>query len=408
MMRLSVLVKSPGCHLLLVYSFTIFLAPFCFHSLLYSPLFSRSHHLKRLSHEFLIQNHREGADALKYFHHRILHSPLHYANQDYNISVPCTHKAAGYHHAKLPTSRTPLVITIVTTQRHPEYHYLLQVARGFLDRLTDCGNRCSNFQIFICNVDSSPSYHEDACILSEILPSEERYINDEQEYHYPNRFEREKQDYAFCLSRTLEIFTPEYLLIVEDDAVPTLDIFSAFFQLVHIRFPKKPLGGGLYAKFYHPERLQGYLNPEPMRILEWFGLGCVSGMALNWVYLGMFQQRYSWRLFLAFTAYSMLMAELLGRHYLLELRRVLPVLYNVVPATECCTPAMLFSESSAYKTLRYLNEIRCEPGYAKDTALYRELSKRGEFAWAIEPNMVTHIGMFSTLRGAYDEEPQLL
>ncbi|XP_053306556.1 post-GPI attachment to proteins factor 4 [Spea bombifrons] len=408
-MRPSVLVNSPVCHLLLMFSLTLFLAPFCFDSLLYSPLFSRSLHLRRLSREFLLQNLQAGADALMYFQQRIFPG-LENSNDAYNVSIPCTYKESKSLLSSPSPESIQLVITIITTRRRPEYHYLLQVARGFLDRLSECGNDCSRFQIFICNVDPSPSYHTDACLLSKILPSVEHYLHDEQEDSFPNRFEREKQDYAFCLSRTLDAFTPDYVLLVEDDAVPHTDIFRAFFQLVQVRFTNAPLGGGLYAKFYHPERLQGYLNPEPMRILEWFGVGILSGFLINWIYCNLFhKQRFSWHLFLAFSAYSMLLAELIGRHYLLELRRISPAFYNVVPATECCTPAMLFSETSVRRTLAYLEEITCEAGYAKDTALYKELSKRGEWAWAIEPNMVTHIGLFSTLRGASEgEEPLLL
>uniref|UniRef100_A0A8C5QDU1 Post-GPI attachment to proteins GalNAc transferase 4 n=1 Tax=Leptobrachium leishanense TaxID=445787 RepID=A0A8C5QDU1_9ANUR len=407
-MRLLAFMKTPICHLSLFFSLTLCLAPFCFHSLLYSPLFSRSLHLRRMSHEFLLQSMQEGAGALHYFQQRVIPSPLSSETKDYNKSVDCTYRSTESRYAGIPTQRVPLAITVVTTRRRPEYHYLLQVARGFMDRISECGDDCSGFQLFVCNVDTSPSYHTDACLLSHLFSAIERYTNEKPE-DYLNTFEREKQDYAFCLSHTLETFKPEYVMLVEDDAVPKADIFSAFFELVRVRFPKNPLGGGLYVKFYHPERLQGYLNPEPMRILEWIGLGVLSGLFLSWVYSSLFpQQRFTWWLVTAFMVYTMLLAELFGRHYLLELRRILPGLYNMVPATECCTPAMLFSDASARRTLSYLEEIRCELGYAKDTALYGILKKRGEWAWAIEPNMVSHIGLFSTLRGGFEEDPQLL
>ncbi|KAG8539285.1 hypothetical protein GDO81_021123 [Engystomops pustulosus] len=311
--------------------------------------------------------------------------------------------------ASAADTSTPLVITIITTRRRPEYHYLLQVALGFLNRLDDCGADCSDFKLLVCNVDPQPNSHTDACLLSQLLPSVARHLSEEVA-EAPNRFEQEKQDYTYCLSQSLELYSPEYVLLVEDDAVPLHGIFSAFFQLVQVRFPEEPLGGGLYTKFYHPERLQGYVNPEPMRILEWIGLGGTVGLVLTWLYTVIFQRpRFSWWVFVALTLYAMLMAELAGRHYLLEVRRMSPTLYNVVPATECCTPAMLFSQASARRTLQYFKELQCEPGYAKDIALYKELGKRKERAWALEPNMVKHVGMFSSLRGWYEgEEPKLL
>ncbi|XP_018430652.1 PREDICTED: transmembrane protein 246 [Nanorana parkeri] len=404
-MRLSAIFRSPCFHSMLLIVLTLLLTPICFRNLLYSPLFSRQLNLKRLSREFLQRNLQDGSNAFQHFHQTVSMS----STFPPNTSVPCILRPAGSLRPSHVSGTTTLAVTIITTRRRSDYHYLLQVARGFLDRMSECGKDCSTFQILICNVDSFPEDHSDACLLSHLLPMVARDWSKHVD-KAPNRFEQEKQDYAFCLSRTLEAYNPKYVLLIEDDAVPLEDIFTAFFHLVQVRFPQEPLGGGLYVKFYHPERLQGYINPEPMRILEWIGLGGLAGLVLTWVYtLTLRHQQFSWRVFVAFTIYAMLLAELAGRHYLLELRRISPALYNVVPVTECCTPAMLFSEVSAGRTLSYLKEIECKPGYAKDIALYHELRRRGEWAWALEPNMVKHVGMFSTLRGSFEgEEPQLL
>ncbi|XP_069608813.1 post-GPI attachment to proteins factor 4 [Ranitomeya imitator] len=401
-MRLSAVIRAPFFHLSFLYICTLLLYIFCFRSFLYSPLFSRKLYLQQLSQDFLQQNLKDGTNALKHFHSIL-------STESSNLSMSCNHRPMESMKASHTGTGTPLAITIITTRRRPEYHYLLQVAIGFLDRLNDCGTDCSGFKLLVCNVDPQPNIHTDACLLSQLLPVVARYLNTHVA-EAPNRFEQEKQDYAYCLSQSLELYAPEYVLLAEDDAVPLADIFSAFFQLVQVRFPKEPLGGGLYAKLYHPERLQGYLNPEPMRIVEWIGLGVFGGLVLTWLYTIIFyRSRFSWCVFVALTIYTMLLAELAGRHYLLELRRMSPALYNVVPATECCTPAMLFSEASAWRTLDYLKELQCKPGYAKDIALYKELKKRKERAWAIEPNLVKHVGMFSSVRGWYEgEEPKLL
>ncbi|KAM3912761.1 post-GPI attachment to proteins factor 4 [Leptodactylus fuscus] len=397
-MRWSAVVRTPCCHLSALFLLTLLLASFCFRGLLYSPMFSRRLFLQQQSRDFLQQNLQDGADAFSHFQQLVSLGPN-------NGSVLCNHRSV----ASPAGTGIPLVVTIITTRRRPEYHYLLQVALGFLHRLSDCGPDCSDFKLLVCNVDPVPDTHADACLLSQLLPSVARYLTD-RVAEAPNRFEQEKQDYTYCLSRSLELYSPEYVLLVEDDAVPLKDIFSAFFHLVQVRFPKEPLGGALYAKLYHPERLQGYVNPEPMRILEWIGLGGIWGLVLTWLYTVVFHRpRFSWGVCVALTVYAMLLAELAGRHYLLELRRASPALYNVVPATECCTPAMLFSEASARRTVQYLEELECAPGYAKDIALYNELWRRKERAWALEPNLVRHVGMFSTLRGSYEgEEPKLL
>ncbi|XP_069835669.1 post-GPI attachment to proteins factor 4-like [Dendropsophus ebraccatus] len=399
-MRWSPVVRSPCCHLSALFIFTLFLATFCFQSLLYSPMFSRRHYLQQMSRDFLKQNLKDGTDALKHFQQVVPMGPS-------NTSIPCNHRPMDSQ--KEPGPGPPLLITIITTSRRPEYHYLLQVAQGFLDLVNDCGPDCSRFKLLLCNVDPWPDAHNDACLLSHLLPSVARHLN-VHVAEAPNRFEKEKQDYMYCLSRSLELYSPEYVMLVEDDAVPHTDIFSTFFHLVQVRFPDKPLGGGLYAKLYHPERLQGYVNPEPMRILEWIGLGGILGLVLTWLYtVNVRRMRFHWYLFVVFTIYVMLLSQLAGRHYLLELRRISPALYNVVPVTECCTQAMLFSKASAQRTLGYLTELQCKQGYAKDIALYKELGRRKEWAWALEPNLVKHVGMFSTLRGWYERnEPQLL
>lgn len=222
-----------------------------------------------------------------------------------------------------------------------------------------------------------------------------------------NQFEKEKQDYVFCLEQSLLAYNPEYVLVVEDDAVPEDEIFPVLQHLLLARFSKPYLRDALYFKLYHPERLQHYVNPEPMRILEWLGLGMFLGPVLNCGYSwATGRPGLSWPIVLFFALYSMALSELVGRHYLLELRRLAPTLYNVVPVTECCTPAMLFSAPSAQRALGYLKGLHCRQGFAKDIALYSLLRTKGENAYVVEPNLVRHVGMYSSLR--LNDNPKLL
>lgn len=257
--------------------------------------------------------------------------------------------------------------------------------------------------MLLCNVESDPSSHQDVRLLSSLFPVVSHDRTAEKPDPSLNLFEKEKQDYVFCLKQ----YSPEFILLVEDDAVPEEEILSVLQHLISARFSKPYLRHALYFKLYHPERLQHYFNPEPMRILEWLGLGMFLGPVLASAYCqAVGRAGPSWCLVAFFALYSMALAELVGRHYGLELRRLHPALYNVVPASECCTPAMLFPAASARRALGYLRGLRCRQGFAKDTALYSLLRAKGENAFVLEPNLVRHVGMYSSLR--LKSNPKLL
>ncbi|NXI27750.1 TM246 protein, partial [Sterrhoptilus dennistouni] len=360
--------SSPFIHLLTLTVVTFgVLAPLICHQLLHSYFYLRHWHLNPMSQEFLEQNQQEGQDALHYFE---------------KMQMPNTSKVSSS-----DAFQPLLLITIITVQRRNDFHYVLQVASHFHRLLQKCGVRCQSHRVLLCNVESDPSSHQDVRLLSGLFPMVSRGRTGENPDLSLNQFEKEKQDYVFCLEQSLLVYNPEYILLVEDDAVPEEEIFSVLQHLFSARFSKPYLRDALYFKLYHPERLQRYFNPEPMRILEWLGLGI-------------------WRLVAFFARYSMALSELVGRHYGLELRRLHPALYNVVPASECCTPAMLFPAASARRASGYLRGLRCRQGFAKDTALYSLLRGKGENAFVVEPNLVRHVGMYSSLR--LNSDPKLL
>ncbi|XP_069471100.1 post-GPI attachment to proteins factor 4 [Ambystoma mexicanum] len=377
---------------LTVLTFLVF-GPMACHRLLHSYFYLRTWHLDRMSQEFLDRNLEEAQEAVKYF-----------ADLPQFLNASSTARKDTSGHAK---AKPWLVITIITIGRKQEFHYLLQVMSRFHQLIEECGYSCKRHQLFLCNVDSDPKTHKDARFLSRLIPTVEHYSTVSGDMGI-NIFEKEKRDYAFCLEQALLTFDPEYVLLVEDDAVPEVEIFQVLNQLLLVRFPDIPLGGALYFKLFHPERLQRYVNPEPMRILEWVGLGMFAGTVFSWIYgKVVWNSGASWPTFIFFALYSMALVELVGRHYVLELRRLSPSLYNVVPATECCTPAMLYSADSARRALTYFAKIECRRGFAKDTALYYNLHQTGEWAYVVEPNLVQHVGMYSSLRLSFDD-PKLL
>uniref|UniRef100_A0A4W5M691 Post-GPI attachment to proteins GalNAc transferase 4 n=1 Tax=Hucho hucho TaxID=62062 RepID=A0A4W5M691_9TELE len=221
-----------------------------------------------------------------------------------------------------------------------------------------------------------------------------------------NTFEREKRDYVYCLRKGWELARPKNLMVLEDEALPGADFFAVIRDLLSRRFALHTL----YVKLYHPERLQRYWNPEPYRILEWVGLGLVGAntLLLTLTHCTLFSFSFSTTHLLFLTLYIMVAVELACRHYLLEARRFSPQFYAVSPATECCTPAMLFPGNSSLGAAEYLDGSFCVKGNAKDTVLYQMARTiTGERAHSLEPNLVSHIGAFSSVR-ANPSRPRLL
>ncbi|KAE8299955.1 Transmembrane protein 246 [Larimichthys crocea] len=269
-----------------------------------------------------------------------------------------------------------LLVTVVTARRNEgrDFHYLLQVMQQLSVILGSCGERrCA--EVLICDVESGPQENQDANLL---------------EAH----------------SRGWELVQPRNMVVLEDDALPRQDFFTVVKDLLSRRFALQTL----YVKLYHPERLQRYWNPEPYRILEWVGLGLVGATALLLSFPYWNSCSFSSRCRPATSSsslYFMAAAELLGRH-LLEVRRLSPQLYAVSPATECCTPAMLFPGNSSLRVAEYLDGSFCVKGNAKDMVLYRMARTiPGGRSHSVEPNLITHIGAYSSVR-ANPSRPKLL
>ncbi|KAM8879839.1 post-GPI attachment to proteins factor 4 isoform 1-T2 [Spinachia spinachia] len=359
--------------------------PLCCHRLLYSYYFLRSVYLDSMSEEVLRESLDRGQEALRFWR-----------------SASAGAASPGPPGFADAARRPGLLVTVVTSRRDQgsDFHYLLQVMRRLSGVLGACGERrCA--EVLVCDVESGPLENQDARLLEDHFrvirrsPEERRRNRDTV-----NTFEREKRDYVFCLRKGWELARPRDVVVLEDDALPKEDFFQVVRHLLSRRFSLDTL----YVKLYHPERLQRYWNPEPYRILEWAGLGLVAATALLLALSCCSPRCLSFtpsagRL-LFFAVYFMAAAELLGRHYLLEARRLSPQLYAVSPATECCTPAMLFPGNSSLRVAEYLDGSFCAKGNAKDTVLYRVArATPGERSHSVEPNLISHIGAYSSVRG---------
>lgn len=287
-----------------------------------------------------------------------------------------------------------LLVTIVTVRREGQFYLSRVVAR--LHQLLSRDNGVV-VKVLICNVDQKPELHQEALDLERVYPVVQRRQQQQLPGSSSSRgydvINKEKEDYAFCLNASRhQMFRTDYILILEDDAVPLEALLPVTRRVIDYLSIRRP--DFFYVKLYHPERLQNYWQPEPWRIAEWLAVSVLSVFLLT--------LRFSLRRPFLWIVYVMAVTECLGRpHTLLRLKSWIgPPAYHLLAATECCTPALLFTDTSAYIASTYLSSITCTRGYAKDTALYnyaRQSQGRLQ-AFVVEPNLVQHIGRVSTLR----------
>lgn len=346
------------------------------------------------------------------------------------IIIARQHKKVLKEIYSIPQDRTlnkpvDLAITVITTVRNPNnlenYQplYLTQVIWKFLWLMNQA--KMSGFQpnvlLSVCNVDVRPNRHQEATDLVPIIPVINRYGNDAKSFPNVNIFEKEKQDYVFCLNSSLSR-NPKFVLLIEDDAYPSDDMFLVlehlFRQRLYLNMTdlsfrqhhqyEHHVNNITYVKLYHPERLLSYFSLEPDRLTELFGVSTLFGTILVILYDHVIAKVPHSRsrinvIWGCFVVYISLVVIAIGRPHLLELRRLLsPFLYSYMSAPECCTPAMLFPRRGAQQVIDHLNSHPCYPHNAKDTVLDQFIKTEHRHAYIVQPNLFKHIGLFSSLR----------
>ncbi len=98
--------------------------------------------------------------------------------------------------------------------------------------------------------------------------------------------------------------------------------------------------------------------------------------------------------------YFILVAGAIGRPHLLQLRFLFkPYLTSFMRAPECCTQALLFPNKGAQLVTQYLNSVTCRHGWSKDMALLAMEQENSQYkAYMVQPNLFTHVGIYSSLR----------
>lgn len=324
-------------------------------------------------------------------------------------------------------SAVNVALTIITVSRNRhsidayEPRYLSQVVWKYLVLMHEerrkliendkhpksSAGRRLHVQMSVCNVDRDPASYHEARKIARHVPSFRRF----RVPYFPTEIvlEKEKQDYVFCLNRSLDN-KPDYVFLVEDDALPTDDVFQVLDHVIHMHVENGRERGDIvrrseklaYVKFYHPERLLNFISFERERLSELFAYVSLLSLTLTGLYLFCFKLDPAvtvYRLWRLMAVFSLLVFLSIGRTGMSEWRRFAsPALYIYTPAPSCCTPAMLFPRAAASLVVNFLNASVCDRTVGKDTLLDRMIAEHHMSAYLVQPNTFTHIGMYSSLR----------
>ena len=248
-------------------------------------------------------------------------------------------------------------------------------------------------QLFICDVNAGPSPHIEADRLRQYFHVVVRFPNRSASAAILDPFEKEKQDYAFCLQQALH-FTSTYVLIVEDDAVAEENLFDVLPHVLHTR----PHFWS-HLKLYYPERWQGFSLSirTALELTSVFFITCMIWTAV--FYIWWTERRRRFQHAIAGGLLVVLLVLSVGRQHLVELKRVSPYLYSVAPDPACCSPAILHKAEFAQLLVLYLNGVRCSNIYPLDIALNSFVNQLRWPGFLVEPNLFRHIGLISSLKG---------
>lgn len=324
--------------------------------------------------------------------------------------------------------KTANIVAVIITKRrqwctdgdfHCEPHYLQQVIAA-LDEDTKVfvSRNPENFvPIVICNVDKRSSVHLDFSMVREHFPVTVRYSNESHSFHSDGAYSTRTQetlDYAFCLETTLQLSSPKYLLVLEDDAVPFKGIFEKISYILDYRIEHKILRGSVTAekkrwgwiKLYYPELWSGF-GLEESKFFELISIAVFGAGVFYLLSTTTVKPRPNFPFTLLFSTtgslYMLLLVLVMTRQTFLEIRRLHSFFYHISPDLGCCTPAVLYSSKWIDDIVKYLRSPECERCRLGVDLALSDFSKLNHLeCYLVEPSLVRHVGMHSTLTSNKD------
>ena len=306
------------------------------------------------------------------------------------------------------------VITVRRQYRKDDIGYLTQVMAR-MDKIFQKDEMFGKKALFICNVHAGPSKHHEAERLGLYFPVSTRFPEGDPASVIMEHFEKEKQDYMYCLEEGMN-YRPRYVMLVEDDALPGYNMLAVLRHALESYIEKRWRSGDqvdqhktwAYLKLYFPEKWQGYAS-ELHPLSELLTLGTIGGIICLLVLqlCPCRNGRSKYRVFMRYRSmafglgavYIILFAMFVGRPYMLKMRMISPVLYNVIKAPGCCTQSILYPAYVIPDLLDHLHNVKCTASMPVDLAIDDFVSVKSSKRYLIEPNLFTHIGYISSIKG---------
>lgn len=302
-----------------------------------------------------------------------------------------------------------LAIGIITVPRQIKSQRLDYLTQTFVKTYQymrqDSDSNFLSKALFICNVFAGPGNHSEAQRLNSFVDIHRRFPVNDPAAVIMDKFDKEKEDYAHCIDIALS-YQPKYILMLEDDTVPHTNLFEVLKEIIDKDLRKKQ--DWAYLKLYYPERWKGF-GFEVIPLLELTGIGILGGSVFVLCGVMCYNRKYDKVLertqFLLGFVYLVLVTIMIGRQHFIEWRRISKSTYAVVPAPDCCSPAILYPADVASELSDYLKSFKCSATRPIDFAIDEFIRTKGHRKYLIEPNLMQHIGMLSSLK-TWSDHPE--
>lgn len=309
----------------------------------------------------------------------------------------------------------PILISILYTQQDVDYRdgkfYVGQVLYQLLK------THHPRFIITLCeNGNMNDTVSDDIQLIRRLVPV--FIINPMKSNSAYNMYEREKQAHLQCILANFQSFpNVNYFLLLQDDAQPISDDFYIrFLSLIDHRIKQQwPMDGyrkqPAFLKIYHPRWLTDYRRPSFYIIVQLIASSLFLTLFLfACFYLFQIEIYYNRprsanlnEIHFIYYFFLITLTLLLLNHTNVSWswRSLHPSFYAIYPAPSCCLPGVVYFRPTYIQVIDYLNTIKCHNNYAIDTA-FDDLPKRIHLqTYAVEPNLLHHIGLYSRLRHMY-------
>ena len=221
--------------------------------------------------------------------------------------------------------------------------------------------------------------------------------------------QKANRDFVFC-ARQLEIAlwnnnAVKHILILEDDAVVMDGFFYILFAWMTFHKERLQSEPWLDLKLYLNPSLRGWAWELPI-LVELFAVTLLLTLVFHTILTRLQKtgsQSKHWLSF-SFLYLSILIALLLlGRQHWIQWRRLHPQLYLRKDAPNHGTPAVLYPRRRLLGAAQFL-EQNINTSTPFDLALGKYRTSLGITGHLLEPNLVRHVGAFSTFGEAYDHK----